>query len=34
VAELFQKNGYPVTVIEEQVVEDETLYVLRMTGTC
>jgi release factor glutamine methyltransferase len=31
VSELFKKNGYLVTVIKEQVVEDETLYVLRMT---
>jgi release factor glutamine methyltransferase len=33
VSELFTKNGFPVTVITEQVVEDETLYVLRMTFT-
>ena len=33
VTELFTKNGYPVAVIREQVVEDETLYVLRMTGS-
>jgi release factor glutamine methyltransferase len=33
VTELFTKNGYPVAVIREQVVEDETLYVLRTTGT-
>ena len=31
VSELFEKKGYSVTVISEQVVEDETLYVLRMT---
>ena len=31
VSELFQKKGYLVTVIKEQVVEAETLYVLRMT---
>jgi release factor glutamine methyltransferase len=31
VSELFQKRGYLVTVIKEQVVEDESLYVLRIT---
>ena len=31
VSELFEKKGYSVTVITEQVVEDETLYVLRIT---
>ena len=33
VSELFQQKGYAVTIIREQVVEDETLYVLRMTFT-
>ena len=31
VSELFEKKGYSVTVIREQQVEDETLYVLRIT---
>ena len=31
VSELFEKKGYSVTIIREQQVEDETLYVLRIT---